>query len=368
MMATTTSVSSLLGFVLFVSVGILPSISNPTIDHEVTLWKQGDLGVNTYRIPIITSLPDGSLIALAEGRKHSSGDSGPKFLAIRRSKDQGITWSNTSFLEDDGEAPDGLNLGTVIVDEEVYRVFVVYSFCAHKCVYHTTFLISSDDFGLSWSKPYNLSEQIGTSPFLPGPGFGIQKKQDPHRGRLITCGHTMPGHDGVYCIVSDDHGKSWRIAGNITQRGSFEPDESQLIELNNGVILMSSRNQGNFHCHCRIMSKSYDGAESFAHADIYVDETLEDPVVAASLLGLRTTVYFSNPANKMFRVNMTLRWSKDNGASWNGALTVWKGASGYSCLAIVPGMQANETFIGLVFEKGHLRYYESIVFVRFRLE
>ena len=40
-MATTTSVSSLLGFVLFVSVGILPSISNPTIDHEVTLWKQG---------------------------------------------------------------------------------------------------------------------------------------------------------------------------------------------------------------------------------------------------------------------------------------------------------------------------------------
>ena len=41
MMATTTSVSSLLGFVLFVSVGILPSISNPTTDHEVTLWKQG---------------------------------------------------------------------------------------------------------------------------------------------------------------------------------------------------------------------------------------------------------------------------------------------------------------------------------------
>ena len=78
---------------------------------------------------------------------------------------------------------------------------------------------------------------------------------------------------------------------------------------------MTSRNQGNFHCHCRIMSKSYDGAESFAHADIYVDETLEGPVVAASLLGLRTTVYFSNPANKMFRVNMTLRWSNSPAAN-----------------------------------------------------
>ena len=115
------------------------------------------------------------------------------------------------------------------------------------------------------------------------------------------------------------------------------------------------------------MSKSYDGAESFAHSDIYFDETLTDPVVAASLLGYRNMVYFSNPANKLLRVNMTLRWSNDNGASWVGALVVWKGSSGYSCLTAVPSIEANETFLGLVFEKGYLRYYESIVFVRFRL-
>lgn len=78
----------------------------------------GDLGVNTYRIPILKSLPDGSLIALSEGRKYNSADVGPKFLAMRRSTDQGLTWSNTTFIEDDGEDPDGLNLGTVFVDEE----------------------------------------------------------------------------------------------------------------------------------------------------------------------------------------------------------------------------------------------------------
>lgn len=116
------------------------------------------------------------------------------------------------------------------------------------------------------------------------------------------------------------------------------------------------------------MSKSYDGAETFAQSKIYFDETLIDPVVAASLLGYKSMVYFSNPANKLLRVNMTLRWSGDNGASWMGAVPVWKGPSGYSCLTAVPGTQSNETPIALVFEKGYMHYYENIVFVRFRLE
>ena len=115
------------------------------------------------------------------------------------------------------------------------------------------------------------------------------------------------------------------------------------------------------------MSKSYDGGESFAHSDIYFDEALLDPVVAASLLRYRNTVYFSNPASKLFRINMTVRWSEDNGESWVGSLGVWKGPSGYSCLTTIPGTQANNTFIGMVFEKGVTRYYESIAFVRLRL-
>ena len=130
---------------------------------------------------------------------------------------------------------------------------------------------------------------------------------------------------------------------------------------------MTSRNEQNYHCHCRIMSKSYDGAETFAHSDIYLDETLIDPVVAASLLRYRNTVYFSNPASKLLRVNMTVRWSGNSGASWTGSLGMWKGPSGYSCLTTVPSIQANDTFIGLVFEKGYIRYHESIVFVRLRV-
>ena len=131
---------------------------------------------------------------------------------------------------------------------------------------------------------------------------------------------------------------------------------------------MTSRNQQHYHCRCRIMSKSYDGAESFAHSDIYFDETLVDPTIAASLLFDQDMVFFSNPANQLLRINMTVRWSVDNGTTWEGALPIWKGPSGYSCLTTVPsGSQGNGTFIGLVFEKGSVVYYESIVFVKIQV-
>ena len=119
-------------------------------------------------------MPDGSLIALSEGRKLSSSDSGPKFLAMRRSVDAGKSWTPTSFIIDDGMADDGLNLGTVFVDEISETVFVMYSWCYHKCSYPTTYVISSRNNGLSWTKPVNISAQIGNFRFAPGPGFGIQ--------------------------------------------------------------------------------------------------------------------------------------------------------------------------------------------------
>ena len=118
------------------------------------------------------------------------------------------------------------------------------------------------------------------------------------------------------------------------------------------------------------MAESYDGAETFPHSDVYYDETLVDPTCAASLLSYRHVVFFSNPANEINRINMTLRWSlKDEvRRKWDGSLQIWKGASGYSCLTAVPETSAgNESFIGLTFERGVVRYYESIVFVKIQV-
>ncbi|CAL8299268.1 unnamed protein product [Lota lota] len=353
---------------------------NPLVVEEQLLWvSQGAAAVNTFRIPLLTFTPQGSLLAFCEARKFSSSDMAAKFFAVRRSVDKGSTWSPMSFILDDGSLVDGLNLGVVVVDELAKSVILVYTWCFHQyhCSPSSVMMVESTDDGLSWSRPRNLSEQLGVKSFAPGPGLGIQKRHAPHRGRLVVCGHGTLAGDGVFCILSDDHGKTWVNGAALKsipynqpkQPLDFNPDECQPVELSDGSIMVNVRNQNNYHCQCRMVVRSLDGGKTLPVEELFFDHALIDPTVAAGMLEKEGMLYFTNPASTQQRVNLTLRWSLTNGKSWEKApLQLWPGPSGYSCMtSLNSSMAEDRKFIFVLYERGHRDSVETVAFAKIHL-
>ncbi len=66
------------------------------------LFESGTDGYNTFRIPAMTTTPNGTILAFAEGRKQGSSDTGDIDLVLKRSEDNGRTWSKLSIIWDDG--------------------------------------------------------------------------------------------------------------------------------------------------------------------------------------------------------------------------------------------------------------------------
>ena len=336
-----------------------------------------------YRIPNLLVSRRGTVFAFPEERVNSVADEAKHHLVLRRSFDNGCTWSALEVLHADANPRVRHSYSGSVADRETGRVFVFVAIgvtilpediggawpegwtmeypekaaeLRTRLAPHVTsghYLIWTDDEGESWSDPRPLGECLHVvnpvtgekRPF--GPQFvGTQLRHGPHIGRLVVPGRgwsqTAPfalyANSHNYVVYSDDHGENWQ-AGGLTQNGT---GEACLVELSDGTLYVNSRNES-LRCRgYRAWDRSHDGGKTFVESGY--DLALPEPHCAASMAVLPGAgVLFCNPAvttdtashyDHAARRNLTVRLSSDDCRSWPVGRTVCAGMAGYSALAV----------------------------------
>lgn len=293
-----------------------------------------DRKVCCYRIPSITTTPDGTLIAAIDERVPSCGDlkwSRDINIVLRRSSDGGQTWGEIQRVVD---FPDGQSASdpSMITDPASGTVLLFYNYMDHDNAgdefrFH---VIRSTDNGQSWSAPEDITDQVTPEEWKPD--FKFLTSGQGHVTEDGTILHTMVNLErGLYVIASKDHGRTWeRLPAAVTPA-----DESKIIGLSDGRWMINSRVNSEGHRHIHIsedQGKTWTGKPA---------PELPDPGCNGAMThhpyqGNRDCLLFVNAADSSDRRNLTLRYSMDNGESWSEGLTINEGDAGYSDITVLP--------------------------------
>ena len=321
-------------------------------DLEVTtLYAQGDAGYNTFKIPTMITAPDGTVLAFSEARTDSKEDWSKTDVVVRRSTDQGKTWSPLEVLFEDGNNVVGN--ACPVVDRETGFIWMV--FCKNN---DRAFKTHSEDNGLTWAVPEEITESVklpGWSWYATGPSHGIQLEDGT---LLIPADHVERRKMNAHVIFSKDGGATWELGGTVPGG-----EEATLAQLDDGSVYINVRpiNAGP-----RVTARSYDNGLSFP--DWAFDPALPDPMCQGSLIKVERpggSVYlFTNPADALHREKMTVRLSEDGCRTWAYSKLLYAGMASYSALTLI---DPETELIGVCFERGGNFYAEEIVFARFPL-
>ncbi|MFZ2655104.1 MAG: sialidase family protein [Victivallales bacterium] len=344
------------------------------------VYTSGKDGYAIYRIPSLLVTRAGTLLAFCEGRVDGWGDHGAIHLLVKRSEDNGRTWSKQTVVWEDGANTCGnpcpvqdAATGTIWLAMNWNKPEGDTHFFMHAPDGRRAFMTSSSDDGHTWTKPNDITADVKLRSWgwhSTGPGVGIMLKHGSHAGRLlIPCCHSdAAGTDdsiGSNVIYSDDHGKSWHLGGLTASVGL---NECQVVELDDGRVMLNSRTCLSDKPWRRI-AFSADGGLSWS--DVHEDRQLPDVQCQGSIIRSSDgRLFFSNPAggkdpegsllpsyNTPSRFRMSVRMSVDEGATWPVSHCLHGGPSAYSCLASLPDGQ-----IGCLFERGSAHPYETITF------
>jgi sialidase-1 len=370
-------------------------ISSISFSQKVTVvFKSGSEGHKSYRIPAVICLPDGQLLAFAEGRVNGSNDFGDINIVLKRSKDNGKTWGTISTVVDYEKLQAGNPAPVVDLTDPLFpggRIFLFYntgnnyeSEVRKGNGYREVWYKTSSDGGGTWSDAVNITVQVHR-PFQPGinsaysfkedwrsyantPGHAMQFTNGLYRGRILVAANHSSGNPlkdwGDYAshvFYTDDHGKTFRLGQTLKIPGSNEASASEIS--GNGLILSARNQKGDIKA--RIVALSANGGETWD--SIWTDKFLPDPVCEGSILPVgeengKFILAFCNPASTKNRDYLTLRISHDEGRMWTTIILVDRSSdprnsADYTAYSDIVAISPGE--IGILYERAN---YSEIVF------
>ncbi len=314
---------------------------------EQAVFTAGEAGYSVFRIPAVITLPNGRVLALAEGRRNSVSDSGEIDIVQKISTDGGRTFGELTVTVSGG----GNTAGNPCPVYDAMTGRIVMTFNRNNAEDHeriilrglaprTVHVIESADGGETWGEERDITASVKHEDwtwYAMGPCHALQTAS----GRLVfPCNHAVlnpeTGRSFPYrshTIYSDDHGASWHIGADIAEN----TNECGVVQLEDGALLMNMRS---FHREgCRALAVSRSEGETFE--EFRMEHTLPDPCCQGAVLTVRRggkeVVLFSNSSSPTERVNMSIHESIDGGLTWTEGVVVTAGPSAYSDLTELDG-------------------------------
>jgi len=133
------------------------------------VFISGSDGYKSFRIPAIVKAKNGDVLAFCEGRVNGSGDFGNIKIVLKRSSDNGKTWSHLQVVASNDSLQAGNPAPVVDLTDPKYpqgRIFLFYNTgnghememrkgIGHRDVLYKT----STDNGKTWSAPTDITLQ-----------------------------------------------------------------------------------------------------------------------------------------------------------------------------------------------------------------
>lgn len=316
-----------------------------------------DLGSHYWRIPAMVVLhhqqgenasKNGRVVTMADNRFDHNTDL-PSHIDVyeRHSDDNGATWSTHKMVvgteADHALVGGGHGFGDVSLVEcasgKIVAIMVggpgYFGSTPSNPIVPT--IITSTDGGDTWSTPRTLTDELYKTTYnegavqgsFAGSGRGLmlqRQKNEQLNGRIMFAMSHRFANNNVqeYIIYSDDEGDTWKFSTQSAYNGG---DESKLVELADGTVMISVRQSGQ-----RGYNTSTDGGVTWGTQAKWAD--IDGNACNGDILYVNKHVMLHSYPNNGSRKNVTIKASFDSGKSWSKPYVVCAPSSCYSTMDV----------------------------------